>query len=37
MSMKQVLVCDDDVDIAESISLFLKNEGYKIFKCYNGK
>ncbi len=37
MSMKQILVCDDDEDITESIAIFLKKEGYKIFKCYNGK
>ena len=37
MSMKQILVCDDDEDITESIAIFLKKEGYKIFKCYNSK
>lgn len=35
--MKQIIVCDDDKDIAESIAIFLESEGYKIFQCYNGK
>lgn len=37
MAVKQILVCDDDVDITESIFIFLKREGHKIFKCYSGK
>lgn len=35
--MKQIIVCDDDQEINESISIFLKSDGYKVFKCYNGK
>ncbi len=31
-----ILVCDDDVDIVEAISIFLSQEGYNIFKAYDG-
>lgn len=33
----QILICDDDVDINESLSIYLKKDGYKIIKCFNGK
>lgn len=32
-----VLICDDERDIVEALSLYLKNEGYTIFPAYNGK
>lgn len=31
-----ILVCDDDKEIVEAIEIYLKSEGYNIFKCYNG-
>ncbi|WP_066495953.1 response regulator transcription factor [Abyssisolibacter fermentans] len=31
-----VLICDDDKEIVEAISIYLKNEGYNILKSYNG-
>ncbi len=31
-----ILVCDDDREIVEAIEIYLKNEGYKVFKAYNG-
>ncbi len=31
-----ILVCDDDIHIVEAISIFLSQEGYKIFKAYDG-
>ena len=34
--MYSILVVDDDKEIVESIEIYLKNEGYKIFKAYNG-
>lgn len=37
MSTQKILICDDDFDIVETTSIFLRNEGYKVFKCYNGK
>lgn len=35
--MKQIIVCDDDLEIRESIAIYLKNEGYKTFLCANGE
>ena len=37
MTNQKILICDDDFDITETTSIFLRNEGYKVFKCYNGK
>lgn len=34
--MYNILVVDDDKEIVESIDIYLKNEGYKIYKAYNG-
>ncbi|GKX29611.1 DNA-binding response regulator [Vallitalea longa] len=31
-----ILVCDDDKEIVEAIDIYLQNEGYSIFKAYNG-
>jgi DNA-binding response OmpR family regulator len=31
-----ILVVDDDKDIVESISIYLKNEGYHVIKAYDG-
>jgi len=31
-----ILIVDDDRDIVESISIFLKAEGYEVLKAYNG-
>lgn len=35
--MYKVLICDDDKDIVEALSVYLKTEGYEIIKAYNGK
>ena len=35
--MYNILVCDDDREIVEAISIYLSKEGYKIYKAYNGK
>lgn len=35
--MKNILVCDDDKEIAESIEIYLTHDGYKVHKCFNGK
>ena len=32
-----ILVCDDDTSIVEAICIYLENEGYSIFKAYNGE
>ncbi|WP_033829635.1 response regulator transcription factor [Bacillus andreraoultii] len=31
-----ILVCDDDKEIVNAIGIYLENEGYQIFKAYNG-
>ncbi|MFF2877487.1 response regulator transcription factor [Gottfriedia sp. NPDC057991] len=31
-----ILVCDDDQSIVEAICIYLENEGYSMFKTYNG-
>lgn len=31
-----ILVCDDDQSIVEAICIYLENEGYSMFKAYNG-
>ena len=31
-----VLVVDDEKEIADLVELYLKNEGYQVFKFYNG-
>lgn len=32
-----ILVCDDQQEIVEAIEIYLKNEGYEIFKAYDGQ
>jgi len=32
-----ILVCDDDKEIVEAITIYLKQEGYNIIPVYNGK
>lgn len=35
--MSNILVCDDDREIVDAIEIYLKNEGYQIFKAYDGE
>ncbi|MCI8508855.1 MAG: response regulator transcription factor [Lachnospiraceae bacterium] len=35
--MMTILVCDDDKEIVEAVSIYLKQEGYNIIPAYNGK
>lgn len=35
--MFNVLIIDDEEEIVELIEVYLKNEGYKVYKAYNGK
>ncbi len=35
--MANILVCDDDKEIVEAIEIYLSQEGYQIFKAYDGK
>lgn len=37
MRSKQIIICDDDESISESIAISLKNDGYKSIRCKNGK
>ena len=34
--MYNILVCDDDKDIVEAISIYLETAGYSVLKAYNG-
>lgn len=35
--MAEILVCDDDKDIVETIEIYLTQEGYHILKAYDGE
>ena len=35
--MYNILVCDDDKEIAAAIEIYLSKEGYNILKAYDGK
>ena len=35
--MANILVCDDDKEIVEAIAIYLSQEGYQIFKAYDGE
>lgn len=32
----KILIVDDDKDIVELLSIYVKNEGYEVEKAYNG-
>ncbi len=36
-NMSKILVCDDDKEIVEAISIYLAQEGYEIVKAYDGR
>lgn len=35
--MSNLLICDDDKDIVEAVSIYMESEGHKTFKAYNGE
>ena len=35
--MAKVLVCDDDKEIVEAIDIYLTQEGYEVYKAYDGQ
>lgn len=35
--MANILICDDDKEIVDAIEIYLKNEGYKVYKSYDGE
>lgn len=37
MDMANILVCDDDKAIVEAIEIYLVQEGYQVYKAYDGK
>ncbi len=36
MNNSSILVCDDDHEIVEAIAIYLKQDGYDVFKAYDG-
>ena len=37
MDETTVLVCDDDREIVEAIDIYLRQEGYRVLKAYDGE
>ncbi|MCI5954582.1 MAG: response regulator transcription factor, partial [Lachnospiraceae bacterium] len=35
--MANILVCDDDKEIVDAIEIYLSQDGYRIFKAYDGE
>ncbi|MCR5155235.1 MAG: response regulator transcription factor [Butyrivibrio sp.] len=35
--MENILVCDDDREIVEAIEIYLEQEGFRVFKAYDGE
>ncbi|MBO5373496.1 MAG: response regulator transcription factor [Lachnospiraceae bacterium] len=35
--MNRILVCDDDKEIVEAIEIYLQQEGYEVYKAYDGE
>ncbi len=35
--MDKILVCDDDKEIVDAIEIYLEQEGYKVYKAYDGE
>lgn len=35
--MANILVCDDDRDIVEAVDIYLSQEGYRVFRAYDGQ
>ena len=35
--MEKILVCDDDKEIVDAIEIYLNQEGYQVFKAYDGE
>lgn len=35
--MANILICDDDKEIVDAIEIYLKSEGYKVYKAYDGE
>ena len=35
--MAAILVCDDDKEIVDAIEIYLMQEGYEVYKAYDGE
>ncbi|MBE5842430.1 MAG: response regulator transcription factor [Butyrivibrio sp.] len=35
--MENILVCDDDKEIVDAIEIYLQQEGYRVYKAYDGE
>ena len=35
--MASILVCDDDKEIVDAIEIYLMQEGYQVYKAYDGE
>lgn len=35
--MYNIVICDDEKDIVDAITIYLNSQGYNVFKAYNGK
>ena len=35
--MANIMIVDDETAITDLVEVYLKNEGYQVFKCYNGQ
>lgn len=33
---ERILVVDDEKELADLVEVYLKNDGYTVYKCYNG-
>ena len=32
----KILIVDDEKEIVDLLEVYLKNDGYEVYKCYNG-
>ena len=37
LTMTNILVCDDDKEIVDAIEIYLNQEGFQVFKAYDGE
>ena len=33
---KKILIVDDEKEIVDLLEVYLSNDGYSVYKCYNG-
>ena len=34
---KKILIVDDEKEIVDLLEVYLSNDGYSVYKCYNGQ